>query len=89
VELTTLLSRMVTFSNVHLREDMSPAHQNAAEALPDIVNKFCEGSRADHAERLKKWALRHALDPKSPPLDCGGSGALVQYNGQIGLLFSR
>jgi len=68
---------------------MSPAHQNAAEALPDIVNKFCEGSWADHAERLKKWALRHALDPKSPPLDCGGSGALVQYNGQIGLLFSR
>jgi len=89
VELTTLLSKMVTFSDVYLRDDMSPTHRKATEALPDIVNKFCGGSRADHGERLKKRALRHALDPKSPPLDCGGHGALVRYNDQIGLLISQ
>jgi len=57
VELTALLSKMVTFSDLYVRDDMSSAHQKATEALPDIVNKFCEGSRADHGERLKKMGL--------------------------------
>ena len=84
-DLTHLLSRMVTFSNTYVHDSMSRSLQKATEALPDIVNKFCEGSRAASGERLKKRALRTALDPKTAPLDCGANASIFRYKGQLGL----
>lgn len=88
-QMTELLSTLVVFSDACLHDNMTAAHKKATEALADIVNKFCKGSRADNGEHLKKRALRHALDPKSPPLDCGGTASAFRHNDKVGLVVSQ
>ena len=44
------------------KDKKTTPHRKVSGALPDLANKFAEGSRAGSAERLKKRALRHALD---------------------------
>jgi len=89
VELTDLLASMVVFSDHCLRDDMSPPLRKATDALPDIVNKFAEDSRTDEGERLKKRALRHALDPKAAPPDCGAGASVIRHNGKLSLSISQ
>jgi hypothetical protein len=64
---------------------MSKEHKHAARALPDLLNKFAAGCRADGGERMKKRILRHSLHSKTLPLDCGGEGEIILYDGRIGM----
>jgi len=89
VELSCLFACMVTFSDRYLNDTMSVPLQKVTKALPDIVNKFAEGSRMNKGERLKKRALRHALDPAVAPLDYRGTGTIIQYQEKVGLLLAH
>jgi hypothetical protein len=50
-----------------------------SQCIPDLINKFAEGSRSSGGERLKKRAVRHAYDLKTDPLDVKALGAIFKY----------
>ena len=56
-------------------EDKTAPYRQVSDVLPDLVDKFAEGSHVGGAEQLKKRALRHALDSKAIPLERGASGS--------------
>ena len=89
VGVATLFASTIRFSDEYVR-DKKGTHYGISNCLPDMVNKFAEGSRAAGGERLKKRALRTAYDTKTKQLDEKASAAVFRStNGNIGLLISH
>ena len=57
-----LPASVLRFTDTFYTNDKTASHRKVSGALPDLSNKFAEGSCAWGAERLKTRALWHALD---------------------------
>ena len=63
VKTLSLFASVLRFTDTFCTADKTVPHRQVSDVLPDLVNKFTgEGSHIGGAERLKKRALRHALD---------------------------
>ena len=78
IGVTHIFAALVGFTNKYITNDKSTSHVRISQCIPDLINKFAEGSRSSGGERLKKRAVRHAFDLKTDPLDCKAIGAIFK-----------
>jgi hypothetical protein len=57
-----LFVSVIRFTDTFCTNDKTALHRKVSDMLPDLVNKYVEGSRVGGAERLKKRVLRYAPD---------------------------
>ena len=78
IGVTHIFAALVGFTNKYITNNKSTLHVRISQCIPDLINKFAEGSRSSGGERLKKRAVRHAFDLKTDPLDCKAIGAIFK-----------